>query len=169
MGIDVYMSWPHQTKTEREAQMTVFSVEDGHLGYLREAYHGGPYATVALLPEGFVGDGEVEIKATILRRRLAGSVFVALAREQLVYGEMGDAKRNETIGEAIERIFNKEIRDRRATEIAASLSNEQRRAVEQMIATRNLPKVALAFVDFVELAERKEKETGQPVTITVSA
>lgn len=47
MGIDVFMSWGDGP-----------SFEGGHRhafrganGYLREAYHGGPYATVVLVPE----------------------------------------------------------------------------------------------------------------------
>jgi predicted Rossmann fold nucleotide-binding protein DprA/Smf involved in DNA uptake len=45
MGIDIYARWKGQTRQEQEAQYTGFSVVHGHLGYLREAYHGEPYAT----------------------------------------------------------------------------------------------------------------------------
>ena len=52
MGIDVYMVWNKMTEAEQEQQYT-FSVASGSVGYLREAYHGGPYATRVLVPEGF--------------------------------------------------------------------------------------------------------------------
>jgi hypothetical protein len=51
MGIDVYAKWDGQTDDERKAQITGFSIVHGHTGYLREAYHGEPYATKVLFPE----------------------------------------------------------------------------------------------------------------------
>lgn len=51
MGIDIYMAWPGQTEEERQAQYTGFSICAGERGYLREAYHGPPYATPVLVPE----------------------------------------------------------------------------------------------------------------------
>lgn len=53
MGIDVYLRWRNQTSDEHNAQMTGFSLISGNVGYLREAYHGGPYATRVLVPEAF--------------------------------------------------------------------------------------------------------------------
>lgn len=57
MGIDVYADWDGRTKEEQEAQYTGFSVTSGDAGYLREAYHGEPYATMVLFPECFHGSG----------------------------------------------------------------------------------------------------------------
>jgi hypothetical protein len=51
MGIDVYAKWDGQTAAERDAQITGYSIVSGHVGYLREAYHGEPYATRVLFPE----------------------------------------------------------------------------------------------------------------------
>lgn len=53
MGIDVYARWRNQTKEQKEAQFTGFSAVAGDVGYLREAYHGGPYVTKFLLEEAF--------------------------------------------------------------------------------------------------------------------
>ena len=53
MGIDIYMHWKDQTEEEHKAQLTGFSVTSGDVGYLREAYHGSPYATKFLMPEAF--------------------------------------------------------------------------------------------------------------------
>ena len=53
MGIDIYARWPGQTEAETDAQGTGYSIAHGHIGYLREAYHGEPYATRVLVPEAF--------------------------------------------------------------------------------------------------------------------
>ena len=49
------------------------------------------------------------------------------------------------------------------------LDVEQREQIEQRIAKSELPPYALSFVDFVELAEKKEAETGEPCEVIVSA
>lgn len=121
MGIDVYMRWKDQTEDEQQAQITGFSTEHGHVGYLREAYHGEPYATAVLVPEAFTAD--VPIKASLLRDRLPDTLRAAETRERTLYhGDDAGVKR-----------------------------------------------VQQSFIDFVDLAERKERETGEPVTIVVSA
>lgn len=126
MGIDVYLRWKDQTEPERKAQYTGFSVVAGAVGYLREAYHGGPYATEVLAPEGFQDDAPEDgpqIPAAVLRERLPTVLATAMERAKIVYKE--------------------ELAD-------------------------DSP-VLRAFVDFVELAERKEKETGEPCRVLVSA
>lgn len=93
MGIDVYMRWTLQTDAEQEAQHTGFSVTHGHVGYLREAYHGEPYATKALLPECFEPGQSCEpkaIPAATLRERLPDVVQLALQRERNVYRNVVD-------------------------------------------------------------------------------
>lgn len=89
MGIDVYLRWDGQTKGEEEAQYTGFSTTHGHVGYLREAYHGGPYATRVLMPEGFGdldGDGATISSAT-LRERLPAALEACRERCRKNYGE----------------------------------------------------------------------------------
>src|SRR5579859_2358021 len=52
MGIDIYAKWDGMTEAEEDEQYrSLLSAEHGHLGYLREAYHGEPYATKVLVPE----------------------------------------------------------------------------------------------------------------------
>lgn len=53
MGIDVYLTWPDMTPEDSQKQATGFSILHGHVGYLREAYHGGPYASHLLFPEAW--------------------------------------------------------------------------------------------------------------------
>jgi hypothetical protein len=95
MGIDTYLRWQGITEDERAVQQTGYSVVHGHVGYLREAYHGEPYATRVLVPEAFEptpgDDGDVEgavrIPAWALRNRLPAALSVARERALRVYGE----------------------------------------------------------------------------------
>ena len=127
MGIDIYARWPGQTEAEADAQGTGYSIAHGHIGYLREAYHGEPYATRVLVPEAFdrvANPAGAPISAETLRQRLPETLATATRRQQLVYKEGPD---NDT------------------THI-----------------------VLKSFSDFVELCERKERETGQPCSIVAS-
>ena len=74
---------------EEAAQITGFSAVSGHVGYLREAYHGEPYATRVLVPEAFeesAADG-VPIPAARLRERLPQALQTAIERERQLYGD----------------------------------------------------------------------------------
>jgi len=124
MGIDIYTRWKGQTTEETQAQITGFSVVHGHVGYLREAYHGEPYATKYLLREAFEHPAaRSQIPASVLRQRLAKTLTLVEERERTVYGE---------------------------TDAAA------------------IAEVKQSYVDFVELCEAKERETGEPVVIIAS-
>ena len=88
MGIDVYIKWDHQSEEEREAQYTGFSNVHGHVGYLREAYHGGPYATQVLVPEGFVDYYEpTSIPSSTLLQRLPETLLTCKERFRVVYNK----------------------------------------------------------------------------------
>jgi hypothetical protein len=84
MGIDIYTHWKGQTPEEEQAQYTGFSTVHGHVGYLREAYHGEPYATRYLLWEAF--ERPCRIRAAVLRERLPRTLELVEARERNVYG-----------------------------------------------------------------------------------
>ena len=88
MGIDIYARWRGQTDAEEHAQSTGFSVVHVHVGYLREAYHGEPYATRYLVPEAFEHpEGRAQIPAAVLRERLPQTLALVAVREQIVYDE----------------------------------------------------------------------------------
>lgn len=72
MGIDVYLHWDGMTKEEYEKQLKGFDVRLGHLGYLREAYHGGPYITKMLFPE-FWENEDTTISAENVIKQLYGA------------------------------------------------------------------------------------------------
>jgi hypothetical protein len=94
MGIDIYARWKEQTTKEEKAQITGFSVVHGHVGYLREAYHGEPYATKFLVKEAFESkNGEAKIPASALRARLPKTLELARERAVNVYGETGEKAR----------------------------------------------------------------------------
>jgi hypothetical protein len=87
MGIDIYAKWDGMTEREEIAQHNaLFSVGHGHVGYLREAYTGEPYATKVLVPEAFQ-ELRVPIYAATLKDRLPATLVVAEQRERTVYGE----------------------------------------------------------------------------------
>lgn len=88
MGVDIYLRWDGMTKDDEMAQYTGFSIGHGHVGYLREAYHGGPYATRVLFPETWESeDCEAAIPSKILRERLPAAIEAAIERARVVYGE----------------------------------------------------------------------------------
>jgi len=140
MGIDIFMSWgtgPSFDGPYEEAYR-------GGNGHLREAYHGGPYATVVLAPEAFgdplraaqafgmpgvenaaVGtdaEGYALVPAGVLRSRLAATLLTVAERYRTVY--------HEECGEG-----HPALRE---------------------------------FVEFVELAERMQAQLGHPVGVRAS-
>jgi hypothetical protein len=182
MGIDVYLHWKGQRSGEMAAQLTGFRIDKGNVGYLREGYHGGPYATMALLPEGWDDDikldedGTFTIEAKTLRERLPATIMVAIYRRETVYGSGHDPSNLGEIGDNLEAAIKPHLatifaamQDRSAAEIVANTTDEQKRQANELIAKRKLPDYALSFVDFVDLAEKKEKETGEPCRVLVSA
>jgi len=96
MGIDIYAEWDGMSAAEKTAQITGFSVEHGHVGYLREAYHGAPYATKVLVPEAFE-ELRVQIYADTLRDRLPAALVVAEQREREIYGVTDQAEINRVL------------------------------------------------------------------------
>lgn len=88
MGIDIYMRWDGMTEEDRDKQITGFDATVGEVGYLREAYHGSPYATKYLVEEAFEdGAGDVHIPAKELRKRLPLTKDIVIQRFKEVYKE----------------------------------------------------------------------------------
>jgi hypothetical protein len=86
MGIDIYVRWNKQTEKEKDSQYTGFSVTAGNVGYLREAYHGKPYATKVLVKEAFESSScEAKIPAKVLRKRLPEVIKLVIQRAKEVY------------------------------------------------------------------------------------
>lgn len=86
MGIDIYAEWKGITEAEQDAQITGRSIEHGHVGYLRESYHGEPYATRVLVEEAFLHHhGRALIGADLLQARLPEVLELVEKREREVY------------------------------------------------------------------------------------
>ena len=86
MGIDIYARWTGQTPDEIAAQYrAVLSTDAGGVGYLREAYHGEPYATRHLCAEAFEEGKGAQIAAAVLRKRLPETLLLAEERERTIY------------------------------------------------------------------------------------
>ena len=190
MGIDVYMHWKGKTAEDKQAQITGFSATSGDVGYLREAYHGGPYVTHYLCAEAFNDDEQPEgykgepIPAETLRKRLPKAVALAMVREAKVYGkgsnpgviEIPDNENLDDSASILKLCTSAMAEGSRVgqtqgeSELVAleHLPARWQDVVEQAIKNRKLPETALAFVDFVELAERKEAETGEAVLVYAS-
>jgi len=88
MGIDIYAKWLNQTKVEEDKQYCGFNAWNGYSGYLREAYHGEPYATHFFVKEAFESqEAQARIPAKVLKERLPETIKLVREREQGVYQE----------------------------------------------------------------------------------
>ncbi len=96
MGIDIYAEWNGMTGEERAAQWGCCGPEHGGVGYLREAYDGEPYATMALVPEAF-DMYRAPIYAEKLQARLPTALEIAEQREREIYGVTNDADINRVL------------------------------------------------------------------------
>jgi hypothetical protein len=167
MGIDIYLEWDGQTEEDQKKMCTGFSTTSGAVGYLREAYHGGPYATKILLREAFESeDGKAEIPAAVLRERLTHVTEPVLGKTA-----------GHDVAAAMYELFKAEGMTEIGEGVKAALTEPQ--TVEEAVRARckNLypddgveyaDQVVQSFRDFVALAERKERETGKPCTVYAS-
>jgi hypothetical protein len=170
MGIDIYLEWDGMDEEEKIAQATGFSITAGDVGYLREAYHGGPYATRILVREAFESDDcRAEIPAAIMRERLTNvtepactganghdgaAALMAMCQEmgmQVVSGADGNEIKSDTTHPMT---VEEAVRERHKR-----VYNDSPEGIENAVK---------AYHDFVELAEKKEKQLGKPCTVFAS-
>lgn len=188
MGIDIYLEWEGKDKRAKDDQMgTGFSTTSGHVGYLREAYHGGPYATQILVKEAFESDDcRAEIPAAVMRARLtnagpaAKNCNMGHAMSVLMGKLLSGAMANEDIAEDPDKFLAKlqdEINNSDELEAPECLTPDM--SVEEAAYERcmrlypdggaeHAQDVVQSFRDFVALAERRERETGKPCTVYAS-
>lgn len=172
MGIDIYTHWKGQTEDEKQLQFTGFDIYAGKYGYLREAYHGSPYITKYLLKEAYEAtDSIAKIPATTLRERLPIAVLMSLYRDKKVYSEKDPSVITDfkELGVALTKVFAIEIKDDTHESFARELTPEQIEHGRFLVEHREyLTGTQTSFIDFVELCERKEKETSEPCEIHFS-
>lgn len=88
MGIDIYARWGGMTAADETAQLKNWlTANSGDVGYLREAYHGEPYATRVLVAEAFASEDEngAPIPAAVLKSRLPYVLELVELREKSLY------------------------------------------------------------------------------------
>lgn len=167
MGIDIYLNWDGMNETDIAAQATGFDTTAGHTGYLRESYHGGPYATKMLVREAFESETfRAEIPAATMRERLThvtepargcdgghqtAAVFMQLMQFAGVRFEGGPMTSGVTEPMTVEEAIR--------TRCGTLYPDSGEEYAEQVVKS---------FRDFVALAEQKEKETGKPCTVYAS-
>lgn len=166
MGIDIYLKWDGMTEEDKNSQFTGMSTTTGNVGYLREAYHGGPYATKILCREAFEADNcEAEIPAAVLRERLTHVTEPVIGANG---GHLAAAMLLELM-----RGTGVSVEGQVLSDITCPMTVEEAvRERCQRLYPKDGPEYADAvvksFQEFVALAERKEAETGKPCTIYAS-
>ena len=76
------------SKKQKDRQITAFDTTMGRTGYLREAYHGEPYATEKLIPEArnkTLDPSNLQVPNRLLKQRLPSTIKAAIKREQTIY------------------------------------------------------------------------------------
>lgn len=172
MGIDIYLEWDGMEEEDKKEQYSSgFSITAGGTGYLREAYHGEPYATQILVREAFEAENcRAEIPAAVMRERLTNVTEPA-------YGKTGGHKAAQLFTELAKAAYagDDEIRvEGGCTGSGQTLPMTVEEAVT--IRARKLynaddaevAETLRSFREFVDLAERKERETGKPCTVYAS-
>lgn len=172
MGIDIYLEWEDKD-SDNSAEMPGggFSTMAGHTGYLREAYHGGPYATKLLVREAFEAENcRAQIPAAVLRQRLTTPTAAAKDCDgghvlaQLLIQALGKATAGTEDSVSPQTIQSGETKNMTVEEAVITRYCRLYPDVD----AEHINDAVQSYRDFVELAERKEKETGKPCTIYAS-
>lgn len=196
MGIDIHAAWHGMTDEDKQAQIEArrkSSADMGHVGYLREAYHGKPFATHVLVRECFTAENNcsfIPFWASDLRERLPRAVFADLIREAEIHGnakcrallmEIGIEPKLDTFQYQADINEDPEFVQRQIAKIMEISSTTPEETDEYLGDT---PKVfeldeiselidelsphlcsVKSLRDFVHLASQKERETGLPTMI----
>lgn len=172
MGIDIYLEWDGMTEDDKQRQFEqVLSLGGGGSGYLREAYHGEPYATHILVREAFESDEcKAAIPAAVMRERMTHVT-------EPVYGKTGGHQMAKAIGAMLQEL-TKDADGYAVEGVCRGNGQTAPMTVEEAITARatrlyNATAEEVQFVKdsfwaFVNLAEQKEKETGKLCTIYAS-
>ena len=182
MGIDIYMKWEGQTEEEERAQITGFEVSGraGGVGYLREAYHGAPYATMFFVGEAFGEDPQSVLEGVEQMMQEVESGLKASGHQIDTGGARRRLGGNQPNFGADERVQPVEVWDERHQEhntyyaypaellrsrlpMASTIANLRGELVYG--SEDGHPDMVEALVAFTELAERIEAEGKGPVVI----
>lgn len=172
MGIDVFLEWDGMNDEDQKQQAEHgLTLTGGHAGYLREAYHGDPYATQILVREAFEADDcRAQIPAAVMRERMTRVTEPA-------YGKTGGHRAAQVVGQAIRDLVEEsgDPEMQVSTVIPQGSGQTLPMTVEEAIELRartiynasdeEIAEVTESFWNFVRLAEQKERETGKPCTV----
>lgn len=187
MGIDIYLKWDGMTAKDKKQQITGFSTTAGKTGYLRESYHGGPYATHIFFREAFEAESyEAEIPAAVMRERMdsvtepargcdAGHHFAQLMQQALNATDIPEDANPQEIMAQISSAVRSQMQEEGVTCEPTTEPMTGREAI-YLRCLRLYPndgkeyadEVLKSFEEFIALAEQKERETGQPCTVIAS-
>jgi hypothetical protein len=171
MGIDIYLKWAGQTEEDEKKQFCGCATDAGDIGYLREAYHGGPYATKLLVREAFeAGTCQAEIPAAVMRERLKHVTEPARNCDgghntAMMIANLLGLKASKFGGNVVPGMIGSGHTTPMTVEEAI---RERCSRLYPEDGEDYIQVVLKSFRDFVELAERKERETGKPCTIYAS-
>lgn len=170
MGIDIYLKWKGMKKKDKQAQITGFSALAGEVGYLREAYHGGPYPSKILVREAFESPTcEAEIPAALMRERLTSVTEPAVAGDDAHMAAMMIAQLLQKFGPEDATVEPAFVASGRTSPMTVEEAVRERcAAVYPDLTPDEVDARVHSYREFVALAERKEKETGQPCTVIAS-
>lgn len=172
MGIDIYLEWDGMTEADKKTQLEkIWSLDGGGAGYLREAYHGEPYATHILVREAFEAEEcRAKIPADVMRERMTSVT-------EPVYGKTGGHQIAKALGAMLQEL-TKNADGYSVAGVCRGNGQTTPMTVEEAITERatnlynateeEIQSVKDSFWAFVALAEQKEKETGAPCTIYAS-
>lgn len=149
MGIDIYMkpnTLDDQGGVGYSDEAHGFDTTAGHQGYLREAYHGGPYVTEVLVPEAFAWTRWLYEDCPVQPEDWPEELHMMFSA--------GAPIRAATLRERLPEA--RDAFERRIAKVYPDTDPELKAQQWQ------------AFVNFVELAERIEAATGEPVQVYAS-
>lgn len=169
MGIDVFLEWEGQEeerKNNNNEKPTWFSATEGHVGYLREAYHGGPYATKMLVREAFESDDyRAAIPAAVMRERLTNITEPARGCDG---GHNLAALLVSALSQTGAQVSGQPIKSGDTQPMTVEDAVRIRQKTLYDSDDEHIEDVVQSFRDFVALAERKEAEHGRPCTVYAS-
>ena len=170
MGIDIYLEWDGMTEADKNAQIECgFSITSGNVGYLREAYHGGPYATKLLCREAFESDtSAAEIPADILRERLTHVTEPVFELHNANSGHKMAEQVAQLLAAAGITIMGGPMGAEKTTPMTVDEAVLARQRTVYHDDDEFAEKVKQSFHAFVALAEQKEHETGKTCTVRAS-
>jgi len=184
MGIDIFLTWPGMTEYDKERQTAkIFDPLVGEVGYLREAYRGGPYATHIVFREAFRNKScRARISAKTMRKRMHNVTEPArnCNTAHHVAQAIANLFANKTLSFGTEpaaiiaqiNALNAASTSSRAQVTQPMTGCEAIRTRCQSIYPEQGPdypeKVIASFYAFIALAEQKEKKTGKRCTVYAS-